>query len=412
MLVPPIACTLLVRLFQQRSHHLTAPGPALPLATGRFRRGSAGRRPGSVPKRFGPREPSQEAPWRGSRARGGAARHWRDRDGSPCGSGATSGTVYFRVLGRLMVALVALWLLAQEALRGAFGPRSSGAFVTCLDSLNSCFEFRRQRVAASRRAAGGKPVAGAPVAAVGHGAFFALHPGLGARRCVRIVIGAFGAKFGSNAAASLLAGVTPALLRGWRQVAPFTCAFALLQVCPGDPVFAELQRWRLARFLLAAGVVLYRLRKFLFVIAYVGGPPSGALSYMRWLIMALLFIDGNSLMRRLDTWLCFRGINVKTVLADVSAGAYVVWNRNAELIALILGLAWCHACLEGNTFDCAVRVASLVFAACTSVRRFGPVCREMLPEHPRYGAQESWAPPPTRSLWHNIDGFYSLSQVA
>lgn len=362
---------------------------------------------------------------------------------------------------RLLFVLAGVGLLVTDVLGRGFGT-SSGLFVTLLDSLNSCFELRRSQsspsAAATRSGCAGpaaadaasaaaaprrkeaspaaarlqrEPLASRPVAAaVAHGTRLRrLRKHAAAPRSrlgTRVFASAFGAKFGTNAVASLLAGVTPSVLRGWRQVAPFTCALVLVQACPGDSVFSTLRRDKVVRLLVVAGVVLYKLRKYVFIAERLAARPGhGVGKCLHLVLVGILLIDGTSLASRLGQHfgpLC-RGRGRRggrdpspeaadaaapaaaaaapqavspsapsapsappsapgpssapsALVAALAAAGRVVWSRNAELVALIAGLVVSRTWLSGSSFLLAARLSSVVYLVCLSIRRGGRVLKE------------------------------------
>lgn len=145
------------------------------------------------------------------------------------------------------------------------------------------------------------------------------------RHCLTHRLKLFGlvlfAKFGSQTLCSVMIGATPVVLKGPRHMMSWLFAFACIQLCPRDSVYAKLQSNAGLLVVVRIGCALYKLRKFNFVADF------GLDRSFAWMVAAqIISIDGNNLVSRLWTWGWLRGCSATTA-ADVGVGLRALLHR-------------------------------------------------------------------------------------
>ena len=176
---------------------------------------------------------------------------------------------------------------------------TNGRAVSFLDSLASCCDYRDQLPLAPRT-----PTRGARRSSLFHAAN-AANSRLDA---ARVFVSNFQAKFLSQSVGSVLLGQTPVILKGPRHLLSWALALAAVQLCPRDAVYRRIREDAAARATVRFASALYKLRKLVFVASCcrtsaAGGNHSPArviASLALTLLVAVIVIDGNSLLRRAD----------------------------------------------------------------------------------------------------------------
>eukprot|EP00930_Biecheleria_cincta_P023525 TRINITY_DN16987_c0_g2_i1.p1 TRINITY_DN16987_c0_g2~~TRINITY_DN16987_c0_g2_i1.p1 ORF type:complete len:489 (-),score=53.22 TRINITY_DN16987_c0_g2_i1:34-1500(-) len=293
---------------------------------------------------------------------------------------------------RQFLIMACLIAIARDV-QGNLFSTSNGMLLTSMKYLNSCYEFRAQQ---SRQ-----PHAKATLhenksshavcfpetrtrtckrqqakRTSGDVSFYAAHPGLSVGRRAHVFAASVSVSFGGSAAASLMTGTIPSVFRP-AKIIPGMFANLLLQACPGDAAFAKLDRDRPMRLLLALGVTLYKMHKFLFVVDSMFWPMSSPIACLRMLLIAVLFLDGSSLLRCFDRWLR-SDLAVNAGWQDLRSALRVTWCRNVELILLLAGLTagrWILGLGSGpdQMLFLASRMGAVAYAGCCFLRRVVPL---------------------------------------
>lgn len=281
--------------------------------------------------------------------------------------------------------IMACLIVIARNVQGHFFSTSNGVLLTSMKYLNSCYEFRAQQSHLTQAKnkfctkqlseAVGLPKT-TSLTCGGDRCFYAAHPGLSAGRRARVFAASVGVNFVGGPAASLMAGVMPSVLRP-AKVIPGMFANLLLQACPGDAAFSRLDQDRPMRLLLALGVTLYKMHQFLFVVDSVFWPISSPIACLRMLLIAVLLLDGSSLLRCFDRWLR-SNLAAKPGWQDLRSALRVTWRRNVELILLLVGLVagrWILGIGSGPdaTLFLASRMGAVAYAGCCFLRRVVPL---------------------------------------
>jgi len=234
-----------------------------------------------------------------------------------------------------MVLCGALMVL-RDLVQLGFGT-ANGRFVSFLDSLWNCFEFRNQP----------------PMSPVNT-----------KRKClkqqrspyhinstenmtvwwrVRTFLLSFLLKYGSSTVVSVLVWRKPVVLKSFRHFASFAFCLFLIQFFPGDLPYEHIRASKSVQCVIRCGCTLYKLRKVLFVVEYFRRRHTFA-ALVSTMLLAVITVDGNSLARNVENVLSNRGLNLscKTdMFREVCRGARFFWQRNGPLMlsAAILGVA-------------------------------------------------------------------------
>jgi len=123
-------------------------------------------------------------------------------------------------------------------------------------------------------------------------------------KIVRITTSCFFIKFAAGSAVSLMLSVSPVWLSGPRHTLWLFAGVVLLWLSPGDIVYDSMRHSSAVRLVLGMGGGLYKMRKAIFAVevAACSCPNMYDCSFSLALLVAVLAIDGNTLVRRAVLW--------------------------------------------------------------------------------------------------------------
>jgi hypothetical protein len=260
-------------------------------------------------------------------------------------------------LGQWLFCIVGLTLLVTDAYSGGLlGTTSNGRFVSFMDSISNCCDYRNQMPVGPdpdeqqllcRRPSRGQlarqhwKVARRSVRGKSRYHLRSAKNGWTTRLYIFGV--AFWLKYGSSTATSLILGQTPVVAKGPRHFVSFFLAALMVQTSPGDVFYATLAEPESTgskpapsssgcRLVVALSCALYKLRKFTYITQVSAhyhpacpapwyttsshgcchAPQMGAGS--GWglpFLLAVLVLEGNSLLRTLENVLSHRGVPLR-----------------------------------------------------------------------------------------------------
>lgn len=151
-------------------------------------------------------------------------------------------------------------------------------------------------------------------------------------------------KFGSGTVISIVLGLEPVLLKGWRHFASFAAALMCVQAAPKDMFFKVLSAPDVSgislRFVMFMACAIYKLRKLTFVVHTVrniGHGPAVAI------FLSVLELEGSGVLRRLENHLMhvrwsWNGLkHVAFVNAQLLASSLNVWLSVTAASILYMG---------------------------------------------------------------------------
>eukprot|EP01051_Picozoa_sp_SAG22_P000531 SAG22_NODE_15_length_32914_cov_20.713546_5_plen_312_part_00 len=205
---------------------------------------------------------------------------------------------------------------------------ANGRFVSFLDSLNSCYEYRSQNPLAAADPADDDPP---PLRRTeSQYNLQSSHNSLAGR--LRILCVNFVLKFASSTTTSALLWKIPVVLKGPRHLMSFLLSLVLVQGSPADRVFIALRDMPSVQLLLGSGCALYKLRKLLWALQK-GADYGWGLT----LVLAFTVVEGNSFARRAENVLSNQGCPRK--LSTWVGGGKWIAGRLWKLLAVTLLLA-------------------------------------------------------------------------